>query len=356
MRIAILANSFDEQAGGAGRIAAVYIDALRQRGHEVHTWGPKDWFARRGKMGPFHRLMEHVRDMAAWEKTAQDIIQWKPDVLWTHNLTGCGFGTPRMVQAAHIPWVHMLHDVQLVEPSGQIRREEAFPVLRRVWRTSWSWSRQRVFGKPDGLLSPTKWLSDFHQSWGWFRGMEPQVIPNPISVAKKDGIHQKGEVLYVGRLEQDKGFGLLLEAWGRVTCPGKKLVCIGDGTGRRRVEQGHDPTIEIRGWKTSDEVLAAMSHAAIVVVPSQILENQPTVILEGVLSGCHVLAADDGGIPETMQGVGHLFPAGDVDALKEKIEYLASLPLPTVVPEAWANLHRVEVAVGSAEAVFKSKR
>jgi hypothetical protein len=98
MRIAILANTFDESGGGAGRIASLTIQGLRDRGHEVRTWGPKAWFLKRGQLGVLARLWHHLQDIQAWQETVTEIQAWKPEVLLTHNLTGCGFGTPKALQ------------------------------------------------------------------------------------------------------------------------------------------------------------------------------------------------------------------------------------------------------------------
>lgn len=356
MRIAILANSFDERSGGAGRIAAVYIQALRARGHEVRTWGAKTWFGMHARANPIQRLVWHVQDLGAWEKTVQEIIAWQPDVLWTHNLTGCGFATPSAVQKTGIQWIHALHDVQLVEPSGQIRQDEAWPSLHRLWRTCWSHLRQKAFGQPTIVMSPTQWLIRFHQEWKWFVQTQHIVIPNPLPEIEQRHLHQVGRVLYVGRLETDKGFDTLLQAWKGLEWPNKNLRCIGDGSLRQAIQGMQTQGIEILGWKTSAEVLEEMALASVVVVPSRILENQPTVILEAMASGCQIIATENGGIPETLQGGGRTFPIGDEKALLKALEAVYSAPETAGVSEQWKQAHRVEVAVAAFEALCRSKR
>ena len=134
MRIAVLTNAYPPRAsGGAGRIAFLYNELLRSHDHEIRVWGPREEFYGLAKMSPVLRLLFHVRDLGADQKTAQEIEAWKPDVLLTHNLTGCGFGTPSLIASKQIRWVHVLHDVQLIEPSGQIVFGESLAPIRSVF-------------------------------------------------------------------------------------------------------------------------------------------------------------------------------------------------------------------------------
>lgn len=313
MRIAILANAFDETKGGAGRIAQVYADGLKDRGHEIVFWGPKPWFEKLSQASLIKRLYWHVSDIGVWSEMTKQICAWKPDVLLTHNLTGCGFGTASKIQQTGIRWVHVLHDVQLIEPSGKIMHGESVSALRNLWRLTWSRLRQKSFGHPDKVVSPTNWLIDFHHSWKWFVADPARVIPNPIDI--KTSTHAKipGRMMFVGRFELDKGFDVLLDAWNKVWRPGMELICIGDGSLRPSQDMQQQKQITCVGWKTSDQVVAYMAEAEAVIVPSRLIENQPTVILEALSQRCHVIASNSGGIPETLAGCGQIVDLNQSD-------------------------------------------
>jgi glycosyltransferase involved in cell wall biosynthesis len=62
---------------------------------------------------------------------------------------------------------------------------------------------------------------------------------------------------------------------------------------------------------------AEYDRASFLLVPSLVIENQPTVILEAFSRGTPVIGSTSGGIPEmVVEGeTGFLFPPGDVDAL-----------------------------------------
>lgn len=362
MRIAILANTFDESGGGAGRIAALTIQGLRDRGHEVRTWGPKAWFLQRNQLGGLARLWHHLHDIQAWQETVAEIQAWQPEVLVTHNLTGCGFGTPKALQKKGIPWVHIVHDVQLIEPSGQIRFHESWSFLHVTWRRLWSNLRLPAFGSPDQVISPTQWLINFYIQWGWFRESQVQVIANPVPEIINRQQHEQARVLYVGRLESDKGFDTVLQAWSQISAPSKKLVCIGDGSLRQQTIT--DTSIEWLGWQSSEKVLDEMQRASIVIVPSKILENQPTVILEALASGCFVIASNLGGIPETLKYHGgvtgelggyQVFEPGDapslVLALRDALNKIRLLD-----PVERPSRQSLASYISQLEVVFRSKR
>jgi glycosyltransferase involved in cell wall biosynthesis len=151
MRIAILSNAFPPDGrGGAERIAALQADVLFERGHEVAVWAPGEkvesstcgsnnsdackildssihrfpsLFTNLDSLNAFRRCSFHISDRGVNHHVAHEIYLWKPDVIMTHNLTGCGFGTASYLQSRGIRWIHTLHDVQLFEPSGQKRAD-----------------------------------------------------------------------------------------------------------------------------------------------------------------------------------------------------------------------------------------
>ena len=326
MRIAVLTNAYPPRvSGGAARIASLYSELLVAQGHEVRVWKAIEMFDRLERTHPLRRLFFHLRDLGARAETVSEIVGWKPDVLLTHTLTGCGHATPKRVRRSGIRWVHVLHDVQLIEPSGQILFGEGFSFLRMPWRWFWSTARKAVMGCPDAVVSPTEWLLDFHRKWGWFTGVEKRVIPNPIHLTLPSPSLGEGSaggfrsrprhVVFVGRLDPDKGVNILLDAWSRLADPSARLLLIGRGSLVDQVKSLSAQGIEYLGEQPSSVVEATMCASRVVVVPSLVMENQPTVILEGLSARCQVIASDVGGARETLGGAGTMVPPGDVDAL-----------------------------------------
>lgn len=142
-------------------------------------------------------------------------------------------------------------------------------------------------------------------------------------------------VVCVGRLCEQKGQLLLVEALGQLLRKGCRLqlVLAGDGEMRPQIEQliaqqQLQQHVRITGWISSAQVREEILAARALVLPS-FAEGLPVVIMEAMALRRPVLTTYVAGIPELVQhGVhGWLFPAGSVEALSEALEqFLATAP------------------------------
>lgn len=355
MRIAILTNDYVPNArGGAGVIAKMYADALKDRGHDVVVEVCPPPFE---GMSALRRLVFHLQDRGSRNDLVKKMIAAKPDVLLTHNLTGCGISTPRTIQRHGIRWVHVLHDVQLIEPSGRIVVGESFGIFRAIWRAAWSTLRRVAIGRPDTVVSPTEWLLEYHRRRGFFVTVNGRIIPNPMTDIEHivDDGPREG-ILFVGRLDLEKGVQVLVDAWHALADARPTLHLVGSGSGEAEYRAMNDPKLVVHGQRPNAETRALMRTIAVLVVPSLLIENQPTVILEGLAAGCRVIASDVGGIPETLGDAGRIVPAGNVAALTIAL----STELSTVATHDQSatnsilSAHRLDVAAAALEGVLKS--
>ena len=142
-------------------------------------------------------------------------------------------------------------------------------------------------------------------------------------------------VVCVGRLSEQKGQLLLLDAMHQLAREGivLDLVLAGDGEMRPELEkqikkwklQGN---VRITGWISSDQVREELLAAQALLLPS-FAEGLPVVIMEAMALRRPVLTTYIAGIPELVRpGVdGWLFPAGDVQTLVATLkEFLATPP------------------------------
>ena len=134
-------------------------------------------------------------------------------------------------------------------------------------------------------------------------------------------------VCCVGRLNEQKGHTLLIEAVAKLVREGVdvQLVLVGDGELRGAIEKriaelGMQANVTITGWASGDVVRREILASRAMVLPS-FAEGLPVVIMEALALGRPVISTYVAGIPELIEpGVcGWLAPAGSVDATAEAI-------------------------------------
>ncbi len=128
----------------------------------------------------------------------------------------------------------------------------------------------------------------------------------------------------VGRLDQQKGQLLLLEALRRLTGDGVscELVLVGDGPLRSQIQARIaqlrlEEHVVLAGAVPTSELCAHIQASRALILAS-LAENLPSVILEAFALQRPVIATYIGGIPELVEpGVnGWLVPAGSVEGLE----------------------------------------
>jgi len=134
---------------------------------------------------------------------------------------------------------------------------------------------------------------------------------------------QNNKLVCVGRLCEQKGQLLLVEAVAKLVEEGEdlQLVLAGDGPTRADVEaliEQHDiaSNITITGWVSSDRVREELLDCTALVLPS-FAEGLPVVIMEAMALGRPVVTTYIAGIPElVIPGEnGWLVPAGSLESL-----------------------------------------
>jgi glycosyltransferase involved in cell wall biosynthesis len=141
----------------------------------------------------------------------------------------------------------------------------------------------------------------------------PITAPAPISVRWSD---PRLKVLFIGRLDRQKGLDILLEAVGPLTNE-VHLRVVGEAI-LSDAERLKSPTnVEMMGWRIEPEIESLLQDCDLVVMPSR-WEGFGLVALEAMRAERAVLASAIGGLPEVVEdGVtGRLFPVGDVEAIR----------------------------------------
>jgi glycosyltransferase involved in cell wall biosynthesis len=147
--------------------------------------------------------------------------------------------------------------------------------------------------------------------------VKPNFLPSPPPL----GIPamRKRQAVFVGRLTQEKGVEVLLDAW--LGLDSIKLVIVGDGELREKLEKraiNERLNVEFVGRQPRAAIFEIINQSLLMVVPSICFEGFPMVVLEAYSCGTPVVASNIGSLAEVIEdGVtGRLFEAGSSDALR----------------------------------------
>jgi glycosyltransferase involved in cell wall biosynthesis len=191
-----------------------------------------------------------------------------------------------------------------------------------------------------------RWLPQTH----WPR---VKVVHCGLEPAFHQGVTDEGgsapRLVCVGRLCEQKGQLLLVEALQRVIARGRacELVLAGDGEMRAEIEaliERHrlQPHVRITGWIGSAQVRDEILAGRALVLPS-FAEGLPVVIMEAMALRRPVITTFVAGIPELVRdgANGWLVPAGDVEALADAMVACLDAPPDTLARMGAAAHERV---------------
>jgi glycosyltransferase involved in cell wall biosynthesis len=154
---------------------------------------------------------------------------------------------------------------------------------------------------------------------------DPAIIGNPYDAATfvwPDEPARRDLVLFVGRLVPEKGCDLMLRALAQVDPA--RLTIVGDGPERPALTQlasalGIADRVDFLGSMSGDRLAKAMREHGTMVVPTVCEEAFGIVALEGLASGCRMIVARSGGLPEAVGACGLIFDRGDQVALADSL-------------------------------------
>lgn len=180
-------------------------------------------------------------------------------------------------------------------------------------------------------------------------------IPNPYT-------HKGLNLLFVGRLDFQKGFDVMLDAMERLAknpdAAHIHLTVIGEGV-HGKGSQPERPNITYTGWLSSDKLIPFFAHTDVVVMPSR-WEGFAMVPLEAMSHGVPVIASNVSSLPEVVipNQTGLLFTVGDSAELADLLLKTSATEWKTMGANA-RELHNskftVESMVADVMKVYGSK-
>jgi glycosyltransferase involved in cell wall biosynthesis len=167
----------------------------------------------------------------------------------------------------------------------------------------------------------------------WGRGVDTADFgPNRRDESMRQSLLDGGDTLLlsVGRVSEEKRLDVLLEAFRlmRPTAPGARLVIVGDGPARARLEESTPEGVAFLGELRGDALARMYASADVFCFPST-TDTFGQVILEAGVSGLPTVAARVGGAAELVrhEETGLLVPPDDPAALAEALRRLVDDPL-----------------------------
>ena len=161
-------------------------------------------------------------------------------------------------------------------------------------------------------------------------GVPPEriyIIPNGVDVntwspgpsSYKEEIGASLLITYLGRIDPEKNVDVLLDCFEKMDLPeDHKLVIIGDGMdfSRLRRKFGGDPRILFRGFiRDIEQNVDVLRATDIFILPSRV-EGLSISMLEGMATGCAVIATDVGSDGDALRGAGIVL---DLENLGEQL-------------------------------------
>jgi glycogen synthase len=346
--------------GGLGRHVHHLATALAEAGHEVVVLSRRPFGTDPSSHPSTDDLSEGVRVVAA----AQDPHEFEfgTDMMaWTlamgHSMVRAGLALRSRELRSREPWrpdvVHA-HDWLVAHPAIALAEYFDVPLVSTIHATeagrhsgwvSGSISRQVhaveswLVHESDTLITCSASMSD---ELGELFGpglAETRVIRNGIDAglwpfAKRKPRHGPAKLLYLGRLEYEKGIHDAIAAMPRIrrTHPGTTLIVAGDGTQQDfLVEQARKhkvlKAIDFVGRVDHEQLVALLHHTDAAVLPSH-YEPFGIVALEAAATGAPLVTSNVGGLGEAVINgeTGVSFPPHDVGALAAAVRVVLDDP------------------------------
>lgn len=304
-------NDHDPASGFGG--AEVYVGRLiaaqRERGHDVDVLCADS--------GSRSRLLD-LWDRSALRRLRDRVEAFRPDIVHVH-----GFVrelSPSVLVQTGVPTVLTFHDLRLLGGS-----EHHLPDPRALAARLWV---EPVALRLARRVAAVSGVSDVVTAALRAEGLpHPRTLPVPVGppLTPPRPVSSCRDVLFAGRLSEDKGLAVLLRAFAalRAEHPDVRLLVAGDGPGRASLEAAAGTRVDFLGRISPVQVSEVMGRVRVVAVPSLPSlrrEGSSLTTVEAARHGRPVVCSDDPAVAEVARHMGgDVVPAGDPDALARRL-------------------------------------
>ena len=254
-------------------------------------------------LGPGVEVFEVPSRWGSQPRIAELIRQWRPDVIHTHLRRSTRYVARIRPGAVHVSTLH-LH----LNGRHYLRADGLFCISEWQLGTVPTNYRGRVFLLPNSLVPHSR-----------LDGAQVRRLRAEFGAGEADFV-----VGGVGRLAWSKGFDVLVQAFEAAAIPNARLVIVGEGRERDRLQRLAGPKVVLAGFRQDAKDLYQAFD--LFVSPSR-TEPFGRVIVEALDAGTPVIATDALGPRDIAQRFPiELVPIGDVDALATAMRRAAERP------------------------------
>ena len=346
-----MGHNYYQQPGGEDGFFLTELALLKQSGHEVsvlerHNDEIKPGIASRIAHAASLRFSKN-----SYEQTRALIQKFKPEVAHFHNTFFVM--TPAVLYACRdegVPVAVSLHNFRLMCINGLFLRDgkpcedclqgtRMGGIIHRCYRGSLvssflatdminaHWRRGTWTKVVNRFLVATEFTRNKYIQAG-IPAAKISVLPPFVDDLPKTGQVPGGYAFYAGRLSEEKGVDILIQAWRHVK--DFPLYIAGQGPLQPYVEnyiKEHGLTnVTLLGFKENKECLKLLARARFLIVPSVCYENFPRVIVEAYACGVPVLANAMGTMQEVVEDghTGLLYAQNDPQDLARKARVMST--------------------------------
>ncbi|WP_158799978.1 glycosyltransferase [Pedobacter sp. L105] len=345
MKVLII-HTYYKLRGGEDSVVENEMELLRSNGIDVELLS----FSNDGNT--LSKLIKMPFNYGSYQKTKAKIKSFKPDLIHIHNLHFSG--SAAVIYAARntkVPVVMTLHNYRLICPSGSLYHHNKLFLSSIASGFPWKAVKEGVY-QNSSLITFWVALSMYiHEQSGTWNSVDRFIVlgehskdlfsysrlsahadrmvvkpnfcyPSPNSTA----VTNDSFYLYVGRLTEEKGVPVLLDAFAKSKLP---LIMVGTGPLEKLVTEftSRHPNISFLGEQKKEKVFKLLDKAAALIFPSVWYETFGMVIIEAFSKGIPVITSDLGNMKNlvTHQFNGLTFKAGNSNDLIAKVDYYQAL-------------------------------
>jgi glycosyltransferase involved in cell wall biosynthesis len=358
MKILQIFNKYVHEGGEEKSVDRIFRFLSGPHSIRQVSFDSSEWASQSEPLAKLMQAVKMFKNPASIKVVKREIEEFTPDYILVHNIFPVGSASLlNYLSKLKIPVVYYVHNFRpfsvngYLWAQGQLRLEGLdLNFLPEILDASWQDSRFKTF-----WYAMVLWVLHLRGTWKrldhWIAisdfmketFVKAGIPAERISVVRhswrvsadpieKESFREEAPFVFFGRLSDQKGVILLLEAWKIVSRsnPRLRIVICGEGPLEKVVQETckNTPSMTYAGFLSGMEKADLLRRSRCLVAPSIWYEPLGLVVYEGYEYSLPVIAASSGGLAETvMEGeTGFLVNRGDTEDLASAMLRMVSLP------------------------------